>query len=116
MYDDNNIFAKILRKEIPCTLVHEDDVSLFFYDIKPQSKIHVLGIPKIKCIDFSDFINSADSKTVSLFFESVEFVLDKLKVKEKGYRLVSNSGIDGGQEVPHFHIHILAGEKIGKIN
>ena len=116
MYDDNNIFAKILRGEIPCEKIYEDDNSLFFYDISPQAKIHVLGIPKIKCIDLSDFINKADSLTTVSFFKSVNKVIKKLKVNESGYRIISNSGDDGGQEVPHFHIHILAGEKIGKIN
>ena len=90
MYDKNNIFAKILRKEIPCNKIYEDEASLFFYDINPQAKIHVLGIPKIECSDFYDFVRN-------------------------GYRIISNSGSHGGQEVPHFHIHILAGEKIGSL-
>ena len=63
MYDKNNIFAKILRNEIPCEKIHEDEFSLFFNDINPQAKIHVLGIPKIECIDLTDFINKADQKT-----------------------------------------------------
>ena len=115
MYDNNNIFAKILRKEIPCTQVHEDDNSLFFNDINPQAKIHVLGIPKVQCVDFTDFVSSYDTNTIALFFKSVDNVIDKLNIKESGYRLVCNSGDHGGQEVPHFHVHILAGEKIGPI-
>ncbi len=115
MYDDNNIFAKILRSEIPCKKIHEDEFSLFFYDINPQAKIHVLGIPKTPCVDFKDFISKSDNKTISSFFSSVNLVLEKLNIKEEGFRLVSNSGENGGQEVPHFHIHILAGEKIGSI-
>ena len=114
MYDDNNIFAKILRQEIPCSKVYEDDSSLFFNDINPQAKIHVLGIPKTACIDYSDFITSVDEKTIISFFNSVNIVIDKLKIREKGYKLISNSGEGGGQEVPHFHIHILSGE-ISKI-
>ena len=113
MYDDNNVFAKILRNEIPCNKVYEDDHSLFFHDINPQAKIHILGIPKTKCVDFLDFISNSNTKNVSIFFNNVNIVVDKLNVRESGFRIISNSGIDGGQEVFHFHIHILAGEKIG---
>ncbi len=113
MYDENNIFAKILRSEIPCEKVYEDDSVLFFYDINPIAKIHVLGIPKINCIDIDDFIQKADEATVKNFFNKVSEVVTKLKIKETGYRLVTNIGKNGGQEVPHFHIHILGGEKIG---
>ena len=113
MYDENNIFAKILREEIPCKKIYEDDDVLFFYDIKPAAAIHVLGIPKIKCKDFSDFIHQANGKIVINFFEKVEMIINKLGISSSGYRIISNSGDDGGQEVPHFHIHILGGEKIG---
>ena len=115
MYDENNIFAKILRKEIPCNKVYEDKNSLFFHDINPQAKIHILGIPKVACLDYSDFVSKSDDKTVISFFKSVDLVIDKLKIKEKGFRIITNSGENGGQEVPHFHIHILAGEKIGSL-
>ena len=115
MYDDNNIFAKILKKEIPCNKVYEDEYSLFFHDINPQAKIHVLGIPKKRCVDFYDFIEKADSEYISSFFASIKLVIKTLGIKESGFRIVSNSGSDGGQEVPHFHIHILAGEKIGPL-
>ena len=115
MYDKNNIFAKILRKEISCNKIYEDEVSLFFYDINPQAKIHVLGIPKIECSDFYDFVSLADKKTLSSFFESVSLVIKKLNIEKNGYRIISNSGVHGGQEVPHVHIHILAGEKVGSL-
>ena len=115
MYDNDNIFAKILRNELPCDIVHEDDFSLFFNDITPQAKIHVLGIPKTSCVDFYDFVNNSDPRTSSSFFKSVSLVIDKLDIKKDGYRIISNSGNNGGQEVPHFHIHILAGEKIGSL-
>ena len=115
MYDDQNIFAKILRDEIPCNKIYEDNVSLFFYDINPLTKVHVLGIPKIYSVDFSDFIIKSDPSTQTQFFKNINIVIDKLNIKKSGYRLVSNSGIDGGQEVPHFHIHILGGEKLGPI-
>ena len=115
MYDENNIFAKILRKEIPCDKIYEDEFSLFFNDINPQTKVHVLGIPKFPCTTFSDFIINTDNKTVSSFFKSVQLVINRLNIEKDGYRLITNSGINGGQEVPHFHIHILAGEKIGRL-
>ena len=115
MYDVNNIFAKILRKEIPCEKVYEDEFSLFFKDINPQAKIHILAIPKFQCTTFSDFLKNAENEIISSFFKSVQLVIDDLNIEEKGYRLITNSGEDGGQEVPHFHIHILAGEKIGSL-
>ena len=115
MYDENNIFAKILRKEIPCDKVHEDEFSLFFNDINPQAKIHVLGIPKVECINYYDFISRFNPQTIIAFFKSVNLVVDKLNIKETGFRIITNTGQDGGQEVPHFHVHILAGEKIGSL-
>ena len=115
MYDKNNIFAKILRKEIPCDKVYEDEFSLFFNDINPQAKIHILGIPKFPCTTFSDFLKSADNENITSFFKSVQFVINDINIEDTGYRLITNSGEDGGQEVPHFHIHILAGEKIGSL-
>ena len=115
MYDENNIFAKILRKEIPCDKIYEDEHSLFFKDINPQAKIHILGIPKFPCTTFSEFLKNADNNNILLFFRSVQVVIKNLGVEKNGYRLITNSGEDGGQEVPHFHIHILAGEKIGKL-
>ena len=113
MYDHNNIFAKILRKEIPCDKVYEDEFSLFFKDINPQAKIHILGIPKFQSTTFSEFLKKADNNIILSFFKSVQIVIDHLNIEKDGYRLITNSGENGGQEVPHFHIHILAGEKIG---
>ena len=113
MYDKNNIFAKIIRGEIPCDKVYEDENCLFFYDINPAAKIHVLAIPKTPCLDYSDFILKNDTKFVSEFFNKLDMVIDKLGIKKNGYRIISNSGKDGGQEVPHFHFHILGGEKVG---
>ena len=115
MYDENNIFAKILRKEIPCDKIHEDEFSLFFNDINPQAKVHILGIPKFPCITFSDYLKNADDQNILSFFKSIQIVINKLSIQENGYRLITNSGEDGGQEVPHFHVHILAGEKIGSL-
>ena len=115
MYDENNIFAKILRKEIPCDKVYEDEFSLFFNDINPQAKIHILGIPKFPCTTFSDFLKSANNENIISFFKSVQLVINNINIENTGYRLITNSGDDGGQEVPHFHIHILAGERVGPL-
>jgi len=115
MYDESNIFAKILRKEIPCDKIYEDEFSLFFNDINPQAKIHVLGIPKFHCTTFSDFLKNAENEKIISFFKGVQLVINKINIENTGYRLITNSGEDGGQEVPHFHIHILAGEKIGSL-
>ena len=115
MYDENNIFAKILRNEIPCDKVYEDKFSLFFNDISPQAKVHVLGIPKFPCTTFSDFLKNADDQKILSFIKNIQLVINSLGIEKSGYRLITNSGEDGGQEVPHFHIHILAGEKIGSL-
>ena len=112
MYDKNNIFAKILRKEIPCDKIYEDENFLFFKDIDPKAKIHVLGIPKVECVDFSDFVSKYDNNLVSQFFKKTEYVINLLGLNNGGYKIISNSGLNGGQEVPHFHIHILGGEKL----
>ena len=114
-YDEQNIFAKILRGEISCEKIYEDDSTLFFNDINPSAKIHVLGIPKAPCVDFSDFINTCNEKTVSHFFKKVEFVVNILEINKSGYRIISNSGKDGKQEVLHFHVHILGGKNLGRM-
>ena len=117
MYDNDNIFAKIIEGKIPCKKIYEDQDVLFFEDINPVSKVHVLGIPKIKCANFSEFVANNEKEVVANFFQKINFVIEKLGIKESGYRVISNSGNDGGQEVPHFHVHILGGERIGsKIN
>ena len=112
MYDENNIFAKILRKEIPCEIVYEDDQVLFFNDINPQAKIHILGIPKKNVVDFGDFILQSNQQTIQYFFAKILDIIKDLKLDQTGYRLVTNNGRDANQEVPHFHIHILAGENL----
>lgn len=112
MYNKNNIFAKILKKKIPCNVVYEDEFVLFFNDINPQAKIHIIGIPKIEVINFSDFIEKADSKLLKHFFNKTSELIKDMGIEKKGYKIITNSGENGGQEVPHFHIHILGGEKL----
>ena len=113
MYDENNIFAKIIRKEIPCDLVYEDEKVLFFNDINPQAKIHVLGIPKDKVINFRDFLDKTDKDTVKYFFDKISEVIIILGLDKSGYRVITNDGKNANQEVPHFHVHILGGENLG---
>tara|TARA_Y100001970_G_C14167985_1_gene822464 strand:+ start:1063 stop:1428 length:366 start_codon:yes stop_codon:yes gene_type:complete len=117
-YDDNNIFAKILRKEIPCDKIYENEFVLAFYDINPQKKIHALVIPKGKYIDLDDFIKNATNEEQLALMKGINEVAKKLKISNdigNGYRSLTNIGSDGGQEVPHLHFHIFGGEKIGKM-
>ena len=117
-YDDNNIFAKILRGEIPCDKIYEDDFVLSFYDINPQKKIHALVIPKGKSIDLDDFSQNASSEEIVGFLKGINLVAKKLGISVdtgKGYRALANISEDGGQEVPHFHFHLFGGEKVGKM-
>ena len=113
MYDDNNIFAKIIRKEIPCKLVYEDEKVLFFNDINPQAKTHILGIPKSSVINLREFISKTDKDTVKYFFDKVTEIVQNLGLDKTGYRLITNDGKNANQEVQHFHIHILGGENLG---
>ena len=117
-YDENNIFAKILRGEIPCEKIYEDDYVLSFYDIKPQKKIHALVIPKGKYIDLDDFASKASEQEISGLIKGINTVAKKLKISSdtgKGYRALANISENGGQEVPHLHFHLFGGEKLGKM-
>lgn len=118
IYDDNNIFAKILRKEIPCKKIYEDEFVLSFYDINPQKKIHALVIPKGKYIDFDDFTTKASAREIVGLLKGINTVTKKLGIsvdKGKGYRALTNINEHGGQEVPHLHFHLFGGEKVGKM-
>ena len=114
-YDKNNIFAKILRGEVPCKKVYENDHVLAFHDINPQKKIHVLVTPKGEYVDFDDFNSKASDKEILELNRAVSHVANLMGAKGKGYRSLTNIGSDGGQEVPHLHFHIFAGEKVGKM-
>lgn len=114
-YDDNNIFARILRKEIPCKKIYEDEFALAFEDIAPQAPVHVLVVPKGEYESFDDFAADAPVKLVKGFFAAVQKVAEKLELQAGGYRLISNHGKDAGQLVPHFHMHILGGRPLGKL-
>ena len=112
-YDENNIFAKILRGEIPCDKVYEDEFVLAFNDINPQAPIHVLVIPKGSYVSMVDFTASAPEEMVVGLFRGVGAVTRELGLVEPGYRVLSNAGPHSHQEVPHLHIHIFGGQNLG---
>ena len=117
-YDDQNIFAKILRGEIPCNKIYEDDFILSFHDINPQKKIHALVIPKGKYVNLDDFSLNASSKEMVGLLKGINLVAKKLGISVdtgKGYRALVNISDHGGQEVLHLHFHLFGGEKIGKM-
>ena len=117
-YDENNIFAKILRGEIPCKKIYEDEFVLSFHDINPQKKIHALVIPKGKYIDLDDFSTNASNEEIIGLMKGVTTVARKLGISSidgKGYRASANISDYGGQEVPHLHFHLFGGEKVGKM-
>ena len=119
IYDKNNIFAKILRGEIPCKKIYEDEYVLAFYDINPQKKVHALVISKGEYVDFDDFSLKASKEEISGLIKAISIVAKKIGVSEEvkggGYRSLVNVGENGGQEVPHLHFHIFGGEKVGKM-
>ena len=117
-YNNNNIFAKILRGEIPCNKIHEDDFVLSFHDINPQKKIHALIIPKGKYVNLDDFSLNAPPDEIVGLIKGINIVAKKLGISTdngKGYRALANISDDGGQEVPHLHFHLFGGEKVGKM-
>ena len=108
IYDKENIFAKILRGEIPCDKIYEDEYILSFKDINPQAKIHILIIPKGPYIDVADFLQNADPQYQTNFWLSVNTLIDNLNLRLKGFQIKTHKGKDGGQEVFHFHLHLLS--------
>ncbi|MDC1126914.1 HIT domain-containing protein [Candidatus Pelagibacter sp.] len=117
-YDNSNIFAKILKGEIPCNKIYEDDFVLSFHDINPQKKIHALVIPKGKYIDLDDFSLKATPEEMVGLIKGINIVAKKLGISTevgKGYRALANISDDGGQEVPHLHFHLFGGEKVGRM-
>jgi diadenosine tetraphosphate (Ap4A) HIT family hydrolase len=112
-YDSNNIFAKILRGDIPCKKIYEDDHALAFHDIHPQAPVHALVIPKGSYTSHHDFSQRASEAEIAGFERAVGKVATMLGVAENGYRLISNCGNHAHQEVPHYHVHILGGRALG---
>lgn len=110
-YDDANVFAKILRGELPCNKVYEDDHALAFHDIRPQAPVHVLVIPKAPFVSWDDFTAQASDAQIAGFMRAVGVVTRQLELDEPGYRLMVNMGGHGHQEVPHLHVHIFGGRQ-----
>ncbi len=114
-YDEHNIFARILRGEIPCQKVYEDAFALAFHDIAPQAPTHVLVIPKGPYCSFADFSASASEADIAGFMRAVGRIAKDLGLESPGYRLLANMGEHSGQEVPHFHVHLFAGRPLGRM-
>ncbi len=114
-YDKQNIFAKILRSEIPCNKILENKHALAFSDINPQSPIHILIIPKNAYLNFHDFMENASIKEMESLWKLVNEVIKLNKISKKGFRIITNSGDDGNQDVPHFHVHVLGGKNLGSM-
>ncbi len=112
-YDTNNIFARILRGEIPSRRVYEDDFAIAFHDIAPQAPLHVLVIPRGPYISLADFTAKASEAEIAGFFRAVGSVAKQLDLETPGYRILANMGEDAGQEVPHFHVHLFGGKRLG---
>jgi diadenosine tetraphosphate (Ap4A) HIT family hydrolase len=114
-YDPDNIFAKILRAEIPCRKVYEDDFALAFHDVAPQAKVHVLVVPKGEYVSWDDFSAQAPDEMIAGFVRAVGHVAREMGLVEPGYRLLANVGMNSGQEVPHLHVHLFGGQPLGRM-
>ncbi len=114
-YDENNVFARILRGEIPCEKIHETDHALAFRDIDPQTAIHVLVIPKGAYVDLTDFSANAGAEEIAGFIRAVGETAMMLGMTADGYRALTNIGEFGRQEVPHLHIHLFGGQQLGRM-
>ena len=114
-YDNENIFAKIIKGDIPCNKVFEDENVIAFYDISPQAPVHILVIPKGRYVSFDDFSKNASDKEITDLVRAIGMIAKKFGVKDSGYRILANHGLNAHQEVPHFHIHLLGGKDLGGI-
>ncbi len=114
-YDPNNIFARLLRGEIPCKKVYENEHALAFHDIRPQTKVHVLVIPKGAYVNMTDFAAKASAAEIEGFVRAIGETAKALGVTEPGYRILANNGAHANQEVPHLHIHIFGGQPLGRM-
>jgi histidine triad (HIT) family protein len=114
-YDDSNIFARILRGEIPVKKIYEDEYALAFPDINPKAPTHVLVIPKGRYVTLEDFTAGAPAEAVAGFFKAVVTVAKQLGVDKSGYRILANNGRDAGQEVMHLHVHLFGGRGLGPL-
>ena len=114
-YDENNIFAKILRGEIPCKKIYEDEFILSFHDINPQAPVHVLIIPKGAYENMTEFTKKASAEEKAAFIEAIGTVVNLKRIDKTGYRTIANNGEDSMQEGPHLHVHVLGGRRLGAL-
>ena len=114
-YDKNNIFAKIIRGDLPAHKIYEDENILAFNDISKASPVHVLVVPKGEYVDFNDFVSRANPEIVVEFFKKISQIAKELNVVVDGFRLITNNGSNAHQTVKHFHVHLLAGKKLGPL-
>lgn len=114
-YDKNNIFAKIIRGDLPAQKIYEDDNVLAFNDISRASPVHVLVVPKGEYVDFNDFVTKANAEIVVDFFKKISQIAKELNIVNDGFRLITNNGSNAHQTVKHFHVHLLAGKKLGPL-
>ena len=114
-YDNQNIFARIIRGEIPCDKVFEDDHVLAFRDINPQAPVHILVVPKGPYVSFADFSDKASAEEIASLIRAAGAIARSQGVDDSGYRILANHGRDGRQEVPHFHLHIFGGKDLGRM-
>lgn len=112
-YDDDNVFARILRGEIPSRRVYEDEWAIAFHDIAPQAPVHVLVIPRGRYVSMADFTRNAGADEIAGFFRAVGTVARQLGLEQPGYRILANMGEHAGQEVPHLHVHVFGGAPLG---
>lgn len=114
-YDTNNIFARVLRGEVPCNKVYEDDHTLAFEDIHPQAPVHTLVIPKGAYVSLRDFAAKGTDAELASFVRAIGKVAALKEVEDQGFRIIANTGADGGQEVPHLHVHLFGGRRLGRM-
>lgn len=114
-YDKNNIFAKIIRGDLPAQKIYEDENILAFNDISRASPVHVLVVPKGEYIDYNDFVTKASAEIVVNFFKKISQIAKELNIVDDGFRLITNNGSNAHQTVKHFHVHLLAGKKLGPL-
>lgn len=114
-YDNDNVFARVLRGELPCKKVYEDAHALAFHDIRPQAPVHVLVIPKGAYVDMDDFTAKASDAEIAGFFRAVGLVARSSGVAGSGYRFLANNGVDANQEVQHLHVHVFGGKNLGRM-
>ena len=114
-YDSDNIFARILRGEVPCETIYEDEWALAFHDIAPQAPVHILVVPKGEWVSWDDFSTGASAEQIAGFVRAVGHVARSNGLVEPGYRLLVNLGANGGQEIPHLHVHLFGGRPLGRM-